>query len=59
MDLMIEKKAIHVELGEIKVTLAPMAFDKPTKFEDLDGMNAEKIDDLLYIKRPSNIGVTL
>jgi hypothetical protein len=59
MDLMIEKKAIHVELGEIKVTLAPMAFDRIERMEQLDGMDAEKIDDLLYIKRPSNIGVTL
>lgn len=51
---MIEKKAIQVSVGEIQVVLSPMAFEVKDVPMDTLGNNAENIDDLLYIKKPTN-----
>jgi hypothetical protein len=52
IDLMSEKKALHVKCGEIEVHLSPMAFKQDEVKLDNLGNDAENIDSLLNIKRP-------
>jgi hypothetical protein len=59
IDLMVEKKVFHIEQGDVKVSLSPMAFQEEASFKMNDGNNAENIDELLYIKKPNNLGARL
>jgi len=56
---MVEKKVFHIEQGDVKVSLSPMAFQEEASFKMNDGNNAENIDELLYIKKPNNLGARL
>ena len=53
IDLMIQKKVAHAVLGEMTVTLSPLAFQVEPSLSN-DGNDAQNIDELLYIKKPMN-----
>ena len=50
---MIQKKVAHAVLGEMTVTLSPLAFQVEPSLSN-DGNDAQNIDELLYIKKPMN-----
>jgi hypothetical protein len=53
IDLMIQKKVLHLKKDNIELVLSPLAF-QPDLVMTNDGNSAENIDELLYIKKPKN-----